>query len=359
MEEEWLDRWNMEAPDAEFEKKIKQNWDAIAKPLDGLGVFERITARIGAIQRTDRPEVKKRALLVLCADNGIVEEGVSQSGQEVTAAVAESLAKGTSTVCHMARVAQCDVIPVNIGIHTPVNQDNLLQKCIRRGTRNFAKEPAMTRGEAVRAIQAGVELVAQCKAQGYQILATGEMGIGNTTTSSAVAAALLDCSVEEMTGKGAGLDEKGLRKKRQVISEAFERYKLRGADAMTVLTSVGGLDLAGLAGIFLGGALYQMPIVLDGVISATAALLAERLKPGCRAYMIASHKSREAAANRILEALGLSAVIDADMALGEGTGAVLLFPMLDQVFAVYQSEHSFSELQMEPYERFGGETPCD
>ncbi|MCM1303947.1 MAG: nicotinate-nucleotide--dimethylbenzimidazole phosphoribosyltransferase [Lachnospiraceae bacterium] len=347
-----LFRLSVDAPDSGIYQKILRNWDMIAKPLDGMGRFEAMTAQIGAILETDEIDLSKKAVMIMCADNGIVAEGVSQSGQEVTAAVAEQMGKGASSVGKMAARIGADTIPVDIGINRKTPIPGVLDRKVRCGTRNFRKEPAMTRDEAVRAIAIGVELARDHKRKGYQILATGEMGIGNTTTSSAVAAALLKCGAEEVTGRGAGLSDEKLRRKKEIIAEALETYRLYEAEPLRVLETVGGLDIAGLAGICIGGALYHIPVVLDGVISMVAALLAERLKPGTVRYLLPSHKGKEPAVERLIKALDLEPVIDGKMALGEGTGAVMLFALLDMALGVYHGRTLFSDIQVEQYERY-------
>ncbi|MCM1528034.1 MAG: nicotinate-nucleotide--dimethylbenzimidazole phosphoribosyltransferase, partial [Bacteroides sp.] len=260
----------VEEPDREIYAKILANWDATAKPLDGLGRFEEILARIGAILGTEEPDIRKKAVIIMCADNGIVEEGVSQSGMEVTTAVARQMARGNSSVGKMAAVIGADTIPVDIGMYHPEPIKGVWNRKIRRGTGNFRREPAMTREEALEAILTGMEIAADCKEKGYGILAAGEMGIGNTTTSSAVAAALLKCETEAVTGRGAGLNDEKFRNKQRIIAEAVEKYRLYEADPLTALETVGGLDIAGLAGLCIGGALSHIPVVLDGVISMTA-----------------------------------------------------------------------------------------
>lgn len=341
-----------DVPDEGIYREVLRNWDTAAKPLDGLGRFEAVTAQIGAILGTDEIHISRKAVIVMCADNGIVEEGISQSGQEVTAAVAREIAKGTSTVGRMAAAAGVDVIPVDIGIHEKSKIPGMIDRKIRCGTRNFRVEPAMTREEAVRGIFTGIGVVSECKEKGYQILATGEMGIGNTTTSSAVSAALLQCGAEAVTGRGAGLSDEKLMHKRQIVAEAIEKYGLWEAEPLRILETVGGLDIAGLAGVCIGGGLFHVPVVLDGVISMTAALLAERLVPGTAAYLIPSHKGKEPAVEKLMDALKLKPVIDAEMALGEGTGAVMMLALLDVALSVYQGRTTFSDIQIEPYERY-------
>ena len=347
-----LEQIRIEPPDEQIRGNVQRHWDAIAKPLDGMGRFEKLIAQIGAITRTEQVTLSKKAVLMFCADNGIVEEGISQSGQDVTTAVAVSMGKKQSSVCRMAKVAGADTFPIDIGINSTEEIQGVLNRKIRCGTRNFRKEPAMTEQEMIRAIATGIELVRQCRQQGYDILATGEMGIGNTTTSSAVTAALLQEPAERVTGRGAGLNDAGLQRKRRIITEAIKKYDLEHADALTILKTVGGLDLAGLTGMCIGGALYRVPIVLDGVISMAAALTAERLVPGTKAYLLPSHKGKEPAAALLADALGMEPVIDGGLALGEGTGAVMMFSLLDLAMSIYEANTTFSEIQVEQYTRF-------
>ena len=217
-----LDRQQMrqlkiEPPDQAVYKEVLGNWDALAKPLDGMGEFEELFARIGAIRRDPALDISRKAVVVMCADNGIVEEKISQSGQDVTAKVAAAMGRGTSSVCRMAKAAGIEVIPVDIGINEEGSPEGVLPCKVRRGTRNFIKERAMTEQETLAAIEIGMELAKRLAHEGYKLLATGEMGIGNTTTSSAVAAALLSCDPKEITGKGAGLSDTALLRKIAVV----------------------------------------------------------------------------------------------------------------------------------------------
>ena len=334
------------------QQKTRTRLDAIAKPLDGLGQFEKLLVQIAGITGTDEIRIDKRAILAMCADNGIVAEGVTQTSRDVTAIVAVNMATGRSSVNRMAAVGSTEVLATDIGISTEVDCEGLRKRKVRKGTADFLKEPAMREAEALQAIEEGILWVRECKEQGYQILGTGEMGIGNTTTSTAVGCALLGLTPEEVTGRGAGLDDAGLARKKTVIARAIKKYDLYGKDALTVLRTVGGLDIAGIAGIFIGGALYRVPIVLDGMITAVAALVADRLVPGTRAFMLASHLSKEPITRKIMEELGLHPVIQADLALGEGTGAAMLFPLLDMALTVYRENDSFDEMQIDAYERF-------
>lgn len=349
---ESLKALKIEAPNETVRRQVQINWDLVSKPLDGMGTFEALIAQIGAIVGTTQIDIAKKAVIIMCADNGVVAEGISQSGQEVTALVAKQMTLAKTSVGKMAALVGADTIPVDIGINQEAQIEGLLQKRIRRGTRNFYQEPAMTEQETARAIATGIRIVADCKRDGYQILATGEMGIGNTTTSSAITAALLDCDAAQVTGRGAGLSDEGLARKRQVIEESIAKYNLRKADPFTVLKTVGGLDIAGLVGVCIGGALYHVPIVLDGAISLASALLAERLLTGTKAFLIASHTGKEPLTLEIAKELGLSPLIAGNLALGEGTGAVMMLSLLDIAMTVYSDSNKFGDSGIEQYTRF-------
>ena len=250
-----------------------------------------------------RSLISRRVVVVLCADNGVVAQGVSQTGQEVTRAVAENLAMRRTSVCQMARTAHCDVLPVDMGMAgEPVPG---VRSCrIAAGTADFTKGPAMSRAEAVQAVGEGIALARELAEDGYRLIATGEMGIGNTTTSSAVAAVLLGQPVELMTGRGAGLSDEGLARKVDAICRGILKNEPDPEDPLDVLSKLGGFDIAGLCGIFLGGALAGVPVLADGFISGVAALCAVRLCPAAAKAVFASHCSAEPAACIVLEALG-------------------------------------------------------
>ena len=329
---------------------VMRHWDSIAKPIDGLGMFERIIARIGAIQRSEKVTVAKRTLLVFISDNGIVEEGVSQCGQEVTHKVAEAMGSGCSTVCRMADIAEVTVHPVDIGM-CGGRIEGIEDKRIRDGSRNFAKEPAMTMQETLDAIEAGYNAALSLHETGTRILLLGEMGIGNTSTATAVSCALLNIMPDDVTGRGAGLSDDRAEHKCRVIGNALRKYRPDPDDVMGILSTFGGYDIAAMIGAILAGAICHMPVIADGLITLTAVLAAERLFPGTVNVCIASHNPREPLGKIILKELDLSAPIDADMALGEGTGAVLLMPLLDVCMNLYDEGLKFEGLKMDAYER--------
>ncbi|MCD8395668.1 MAG: nicotinate-nucleotide--dimethylbenzimidazole phosphoribosyltransferase [Lachnospiraceae bacterium] len=339
---------NITPGDADAAAVCRERWNSIAKPLHSLGWMEDAIARIAAAQYSPEIRTGKKILVPMCADNGVVEEGVTQTGQEVTAIVAENFLDEQSCAAIMCRLAGADIRPIDIGM--AVDTPRVEKRKIAYGTKNFAKEPAMSRDEAVKALMVGVSLAGELMGQGYDLIATGEMGIGNTTTSSAVASALLRVPAVEMTGRGAGLSTEGLNKKIQVIQEAIDRWNLFEADPLTVLSCVGGFDLAGIAGLFLGGACYHIPVLIDGFISSVGALLAVKLCPAARDYMLATHVSKEPAARRILKELALEPALDAGMCLGEGSGAVAAFPLIDMGAEIYHRMSTFEQIQVEAYQ---------
>ena len=314
-----------------------RRWDSIAKPIGGLGLLEEAVIRAAGVQGTADVSLDRKALAVFCADNGVTEEGVTQTGPEVTASVAASMAWGEACVCRMAWTAGAQVFPVDIGIAHPVEEGGLLRRHVTRGTRSIAKGPAMTRDEAVAAVVTGITLAEELKGRGYRLLAAGEMGIGR--------------QVGEVTGRGAGLSDEGLERKIAVIRRAIEVNAPDPRDPLDVLSKVGGLDIAGMAGFYLGAALHHVPVVLDGAISAAAALLAVRLCPDAAKALIASHRSAEPSSGLLLDALGLRPIVSADLKLGEGTGAVTIMPMLDMAMSIYRDMATFQGLGIPPYRR--------
>ncbi len=331
-------------------EQARKHWIKIAKPLFSLGKLEDAVIQMAGIKETPDYELKKKALVIMCADNGIVEEGVTQTGQEVTAMVADNFTKSSTSVCAMSKVAGVDLFPVDIGMAVDVPLVTVKEEKVAYGTRNFSKEPAMTREEVWQAIEIGIRKVEQLKEQGYEMIATGEMGIGNTTTSSAVASVLLSVAPEQVTGRGAGLSSAGLEKKISVIKDAIANYQPDKEDPVDVLSKVGGLDIAGLTGVFLGGALYRVPVVIDGFISSVAALCAARMVPVSKSYFLPSHVSKEPAGAMLLEALELSPLLTCNMSLGEGTGAVAVIPVLEMGLSVYREMTTFEKAKIEQYE---------
>ncbi|MBR1737783.1 MAG: nicotinate-nucleotide--dimethylbenzimidazole phosphoribosyltransferase [Firmicutes bacterium] len=329
--------------DKEAEEKAKKRWLGIAKPLYSLGLLEDMIIRISAIKRNAKFEIGKKALIIMCADNGITEEGITQTSSDMTAIVSENFTKGNASVCYMAKRAGVDIFPVDIGIKEDVKGLSDKRYKVGYGTDNMAKKAAMKREDTVKAIEVGINLVGELKEKGYGMIATGEMGIGNTATSCGVVSVLTGADVKEITGRGSGLDDEGLKRKIRAIEKAIEINRPRKDDIIDVLSKVGGYDICGLVGVFIGGGVYGIPIIIDGVISSAAALAAVRLCPILKDYMIASHVSKEPVSRLILEEIGLRAVIDADMCLGEGSGAVAVIPLIEMGYDVYMNMISFDD----------------
>lgn len=338
----------------------KKHWDEIAKPIDSLGLLENMVVKICRIKGSENPPpINRRALLIFCGDHGVVKEGVTQTGSEVTKIVSENFAAGKSTVNYMAKSAGADVYTIDIGMDTPVYPEKelktgaVIDRKIARGCGNIAVECAMTLRQCRQALETGMELVRDLKKMGYDMIATGEMGIGNTTPTSVLTAVFLGLSAKEATGKGAGLSQTGFCKKCQVVEQVIARVKEKNvSEPLEILSEAGCYEIAGMAGVFLGGIKERIPIVIDGAISAAAAYVACQIDARAVDFMLASHQSKETAGKLLLKALRLRAPIQADMCLGEGTGAMALFPLLDMAVEVYANMGNFSEYQIGAYERF-------
>lgn len=340
--------------------EAKKHWDAIAKPIDSLGLLEEYVVKLCEIYKSPTPpDISKRALIVLCGDHGVVEEGVTQTGQEVTKVVADNFVANLSTVNIMARCAKVDVYTVDAGMNTEeypndaVVMDAMINCKIARGTKNLFKEAAMTIPQCQQAIENGKQLVVDLKKLGYKIFATGEMGIGNTTPTSALASYFLDLDAELVTGKGAGLSLEGVKKKTQVVKEAVSRVKdLHLSNPLEVLAQLGGFEIATMVGVYLGAMEEQLPVVMDGVIAVVAGLVAYRMDEKVADYLFASHISEEPASVYALKEMNLEGILHGRMCLGEGTGAMTLFPILDMAVEVYSNMGSFADYKLDPYARF-------
>ncbi len=346
------------APDEAFRREALAHWDSRCKPLGGFGDLETMVARLAGIRRTAKPVCTRRAIVIFGADNGVVAEGVSQTGSEVTAQVLRNMGDGITSVCRMSEIVRADVIPVNIGTCSEIRHPGVINCPVRAGTGNIAREPAMSRGECLRGVETGIRLAAACAEEGYDLLIAGEMGIGNTTTSAALASALFETDPALVTGRGAGLSDEGLERKIRAIQKALMIHRAADAaeDPIGLCARIGGLDIAGMTGLFLGGAAYRLPVWMDGVVSGIAACLAAMLCPGACAYFFATHNSAEPASAMIFERLGLSPVLDAHMHLGEGTGAAAVLPLLDLALHMYDTLPGFDQGKVKPYRHLSKET---
>ena len=318
----------------------------LAKPPGSLGRLEEISIQLAGITGRVHNALNKKQLLVFAADNGVVAEGVSSAPQSVTKQQTINLMRGKTGAAVLAKHFGCGLTVCDVGVNADIYESAVLNRKIAYGTQNICTGPAMTREQTLQAILTGAEIARTVDAD---VIGVGEMGIGNTTTSSAVAAVLLRRPVESMTGRGAGLSDAGLARKIDAIRRGVAVNRPDADDPLDVLAKLGGLDIAGLCGVFLGGALHGVPIVMDGFISGVAALCAVRLCPNAGKAVFASHASSEPAARLVLEALGKQPLLTADMHLGEGTGAVASIPLWDMALAVCQNCYSFEEGGIAPY----------
>lgn len=326
------------------------HFDHIAKPVGSLGKLETLVSRIAGMERTPAVDISKKCVLVFCGDNGVLAQGVAQSTHEVTTAIARSLVRKTTSVNAMAASCHADVFPIDMGMVDMV--DGLIPCSLGKGTKDMTKGSAMTRDQAIQGILTGIEMVRQRVLEGYHLIATGEAGIGNTTTSSAILSVFLNLPVEQAVGRGSGLTDEGLMKKKAAIKQAILINQPDSEDVLDVLSKLGGFDIAGMTGAFLGGAIYHVPVIMDGFISAVAALCAVRLCPYVKDYILPSHISAEPAGQLLMEHLGFDPVIHGNLRLGEGTGAVALMPLLDMAVSVYKNAASFDDISVEAYEKW-------
>ncbi len=302
--------------------------ERLTKPPGSLGRLEEVAVRLAAIQGRLKPELGPGAVVVAAADHGVVAEGVSAYPQEVTYQMVLNFLGGGAAINQLSRVADCQVYVLDVGVKGELpDHPRLLKRKVRWGTGNLAKERAMGLEEAEMALSAGMEAARLAIAQGATVLAAGDMGIGNTTAASALTAALLHLPPEAVVGRGTGVGEAGLRRKREAVAQALGRLR-PDMPPLAVAAEVGGLELLAIAGVYLEGYRHGLPLVLDGFPVSSGALLAWRLEPGLKDYLFAGHLSREPGHRYILEALGLRPLLDLDLALGEGTGAVLAIPLL-------------------------------
>lgn len=308
--------------------------DAKIKPLRSLGALEDIAQQIAGIQGSPEPKITGKAVLLMAGDHGVVEEGVSAAPQEVTAQMFYTYINGNAGVNIIAQSGGGDVIATDIGIAGPLNPPELMAKRVKNGTDNMAKGPAMSRKDALQALFIGAKVARDAINSGINILATGEVGIGNTTPSSALISVFTGCSVEEVTGRGTGLKDEALMHKQEIIKKAIEINNIDIKDPLGTLAKIGGLEIAALVGAILEAAYSKVPIILDGIISTAAALTAVQIAPLAAKYMISSHSSEEKGCRIGLERLGLKPRIAFNMRLGEGTGAALMFPTIDTALRI-------------------------
>ena len=310
--------------DKEAMAAAKKRQDDLTKPAGSLGRLEEVSIQVAGIQRKAKPEIKNKAMITMAADHGVVDEKIGNWPREVTAQMVENFLHGGAGINVLARQAGARIVFVDMGVASNLKPNKqLIVKKVGYGTNNMCKGPVMTGEQAVQSIEAGIEIVIGEAQKGLDIVGTGDMGIGNTTASSAIFAVLSGKTVEEVTGRGTGLSDEQLDHKIDVIKRALKLNKPNATRPLEVLAKVGGFEIGGLAGVMLGAASLHIPVVIDGFISGAAALLAASLSPQFKDYIIAAHVSAEAGHAAMLKYLGLKPLLNLEMRLGEGTGAAL------------------------------------
>jgi nicotinate-nucleotide--dimethylbenzimidazole phosphoribosyltransferase len=318
--------------------------DDKTKPRRSLGRLEELACQVAAIRGTDQPVAGPKAVVVMAADHGVAEEGVSAYPQAVTAQMVLNFARGGAAINVLARQAGAEVVVVDVGVKGELPPLPQVRSCrVAPGTRNFTREPAMTRAEALQAIGVGARIAGELAASGVTLIGVGEMGIGNTTAASALTSAFTGAPVDEVTGRGTGIDDAGWQRKLGAIRRGLARHVPAAADPLATLAALGGFEIAGLAGVVLGAAAARVPVVLDGFIASVAALAAVRFCPRVATYLVPSHRSVEVGHRIVLQALELRPLFDLDMRLGEGTCAALAMNLIDASLRVLAEMATFSQ----------------
>ncbi|MBU6423948.1 MAG: nicotinate-nucleotide--dimethylbenzimidazole phosphoribosyltransferase [Chloroflexi bacterium] len=340
-------------PDADAMAAAARRQRELTKPTGSLGRLEELAIQLAGIAGSAVPAIPARkAVVVMAADHGVATEGVSAYPREVTRQMVLNFLAGGAGINVLARAAGARVVVVDMGVagELPAHPDLRVHR-IGPGTHDLAREPAMTREEAERAIATGAAIVDEEVARGLDLVATGDMGIGNTTAASAVVAALTGRPAAEVVGRGTGIDDATYARKVGLVESALALHRPDPSDPLGVLAAVGGFEIAGLAGVVLAGAAHRIPVVLDGFISGAAALAAASLAPACRPYLIAAHRSVEVGHRVVLDRLGLRPILDLDLRLGEGTGAALAMPIVEAAVRVHREMATFAEAQVSDRER--------
>lgn len=332
--------------DKEIMKVTREVWDECLKPIGSLGSLEEVSIKISGMTGEVSNKIEKKAIVVMAADNGIVEEGVSGCPQNFTVLLTESMLKGITGVSVLGKFTNTDIVTVDIGLLEDVNHEDLINRKIAYGTKNFTKESAMTREDAIKSVEVGVEIGDRLYEEGYDILGTGELGIGNTTTAAAVLSALTGLDVDITCGKGAGLTEEQYAGKKKTIARGIELNKPNKEDPIDVIAKVGGFDIGGMCGLYLSAAKNKKPIVIDGFISSAAALCAVRLNPLVKDYIIPSHLSDEPGAKYLMEELKLKPMLNMGMRLGEGSGCALAFQLIEIALYTLDNMGTYEEGSM-------------
>jgi nicotinate-nucleotide--dimethylbenzimidazole phosphoribosyltransferase len=333
--------------DEEAMAQARARQDQLTKPQGSLGRLEELSIQLAGIQGKPRPQIRHKAIITMASDHGVVAEGISLYPQEVTAQMVGNFLRGQAGINVIARHVGARVIVVDMGVTTELEPDaQLLSRKVALGTQNMSLGPAMTSEQAVKAIETGIEIVATEVAKGLDIVATGDMGIGNTTVSSAICAVITGKPVAEVTGKGTGIGDKQLRHKIEVIDKVLALNRPDPKQPLDVLAKVGGFEIGGLAGVMLAAAAHRIPVIVDGFISGAAALIATALQPRLKEFLIAAHVSAEAGHKLLLSHLGLKPLLDLDMRLGEGTGAALGIFLAEIAARILSEMSTFAEARV-------------
>ena len=331
-----MEKIKIPALDVQSMQAVREGFAKMDKPAANLGKLEEMVAQFAGMTGGKLPEKLKSAMVLMCGDHGIAKYGVSAYPQEVTRQMINGYMRGTAGATVLARHAQADVFVCDAGTAFDLSDlPKVYQKKVAWGTNDFTQGPAMTREQAEAGLKVGMEMAELCIDQGYNLLYTGEMGIGNTTSTSAIVSAYLGVDPLLTVGRGSGINDERMKIKRQVVIDGLAKNKPVQGDAMDVLCKVGGYDHAGLAGVIIGAARRRVPVMVDGVNATAAALLAYGLYPECRDYMLCSHLSSDISHKKMLEILQLLPIVDAGMRLGEGTGASLAIVILQAALDVY------------------------
>ncbi|MDT8316395.1 MAG: nicotinate-nucleotide--dimethylbenzimidazole phosphoribosyltransferase [bacterium] len=330
--------------DKAFMEKAQERLDSLTKPQGSLGRLEEIAMQVAAIREDERPNVDKKVIFTFAGDHGVTDEGISAFPKEVTPQMVFNFLNGGAGINVLARQAGAEVAVVDIGVDFDFKgMPGLLHRKVVSGTRNMARGPAMTRDEAERCLLVGIDLAEEYAGKGYSLFGTGEMGIGNTTPSSAIIAVISGKDAAEVTGKGTGIDGSAFDNKVKVIEKAIEVNSPDKNDPIDVLAKVGGAEIAGIAGLCLGAAANRIPVLIDGFISTAGALIAYEIEPKVKEYMISAHKSVEAGHQFMLNHMGLRPLVDLDFRLGEGTGAAVGMNIVEAALRIYNEMATFAE----------------
>ena len=332
--------------DTRFMEQAQARQDRLIKPQGSLGKLEEISIQLAGIYGSKYFDTTKKIVLSFACDHGVYEEGVAPNNQNITLLQSMNFPKKINGVGTISKFVGSDVQLVDVGINCDEPIEGVIDCKIRKSTSNMAKGPAMTRQEAIRAIEIGIEMSEKYIQEDYKVIGIGEMGIANTTPSAAIISVIAGCDPQEVTGMGAGLKKELLAHKAQVIRTAIEINQPNPTDGIDILQIVGGFEICSMAGVILGCSANRVPVVLDGFISYAAALIAVNINPRCKDYMIASHYSAEPGAKKALELLGLDPFLKMDMRLGEGSGAALAFNMIEAANYVYKNMLTFDEVDM-------------